>query len=210
MNKKLMAVLLSTALVSPIALAAPIDGLFNTGASFSTGQVDTHYTLSSPVSALAYVGSGWPTTTGPWIPNDTTSKWLTPAPNASASFDPYSSGTYEYKLTFSLGAFSSANLSGRMAADNEVTAYLNGTQIGYGTSFQNWKTFSANSGFNVGLNTLVYKVLNGAQNGGNPTGLRVEFTSSNVSPVPEPETYAMFLAGLGLIGAIARRKKQVA
>ena len=30
---------------------------------------------------------------------------------------------------------------------------------------------------------------------------------SAVSPAPEPETYAMFLAGLGLMGAIARRKK---
>jgi hypothetical protein len=28
-----------------------------------------------------------------------------------------------------------------------------------------------------------------------------------VSPVPEPETYAMLLAGLGLIGAISRRRK---
>lgn len=29
-----------------------------------------------------------------------------------------------------------------------------------------------------------------------------------VSPVPEPETYAMLLAGLGLMGAVARRRKQ--
>lgn len=29
-----------------------------------------------------------------------------------------------------------------------------------------------------------------------------------VSAVPEPETYAMFLAGLGLMGGIARRRKQ--
>ena len=33
----------------------------------------------------------------------------------------------------------------------------------------------------------------------------VRFTG-NVSAVPEPETYAMFLAGLGLLGAVARRK----
>lgn len=31
---------------------------------------------------------------------------------------------------------------------------------------------------------------------------------SAVSPVPEPESYAMFLAGLGILGAIARRRKQ--
>ena len=27
-----------------------------------------------------------------------------------------------------------------------------------------------------------------------------------LAPVPEPETYALFLAGLGMIGAIARRR----
>ena len=26
------------------------------------------------------------------------------------------------------------------------------------------------------------------------------------APVPEPETYALFLAGLGMLGAIARRR----
>lgn len=29
----------------------------------------------------------------------------------------------------------------------------------------------------------------------------------NTTPVPEPETYAMLLAGLGLVGAIARRRR---
>jgi hypothetical protein len=28
------------------------------------------------------------------------------------------------------------------------------------------------------------------------------------SPVPEPETYAMMLAGLGLVSIVARRRKQ--
>ncbi len=31
---------------------------------------------------------------------------------------------------------------------------------------------------------------------------------ANVAPVPEPETYAMMLAGLGLLGLVARRRKR--
>ena len=30
----------------------------------------------------------------------------------------------------------------------------------------------------------------------------------SIAPVPEPETYAMLLAGLGLIGAASRRKRK--
>ncbi|MDN5836273.1 MAG: FxDxF family PEP-CTERM protein, partial [Nitrosospira sp.] len=32
-------------------------------------------------------------------------------------------------------------------------------------------------------------------------------TSLNLAPVPEPETYAMFMAGLGLMGFMARRRQ---
>jgi hypothetical protein len=34
-----------------------------------------------------------------------------------------------------------------------------------------------------------------------------EATKSSVSPIPEPETYAMMLAGLALVGAAARRRR---
>lgn len=33
--------------------------------------------------------------------------------------------------------------------------------------------------------------------------------SASLAPVPEPETYAMLLAGLGLVGFMARRRKQI-
>ena len=31
---------------------------------------------------------------------------------------------------------------------------------------------------------------------------------NSIAPVPEPDAYAMLLAGLGLLGAVARRRKQ--
>lgn len=47
---------------------------------------------------------------------------------------------------------------------------------------------------------------------GSPAGTKGGYYNGTISvaAVPEPETYAMFLAGLGLIGGIARRRKQTA
>ena len=65
----------------------------------------------------------------------------------------------------------------------------------------------AGSSFVAGANTFEFVVTNLSQNGGNPTGLRVEFTDSAVTPVPEPGEWAMMLAGLGIVGLIARRRR---
>ena len=43
---------------------------------------------------------------------------------------------------------------------------------------------------------------------GLPAGWTTPFLGSAVTAVPEPETYAMMLAGLSLLGFIARRRKQ--
>jgi hypothetical protein len=41
-------------------------------------------------------------------------------------------------------------------------------------------------------------------------GSQFSFAQFTATPVPEPETYAMMVAGLGLLGFAARRRKQAA
>jgi len=54
--------------------------------------------------------------------------------------------------------------------------------------------------------TLVVSGLTSGPSGGAPQGGLYAFTM-NAAPVPEPSEYAMLLAGLGVVGMIARRRK---
>jgi hypothetical protein len=199
------AVLAISSMVS--AHADTITGLVNTGTGAS-GTADTNYVLNGNTTGYVTQNNVWPI--GPWLANSATSKWITPTQNQAQSFDATANGTYIWTLSFDLSGYNpaTASFSGRFAADNSATVSLNGTQIGTSAGFGSFSSFAASSGFVSGLNTLSFVVTNLKQNGGNPTGLRAEFLASSVTAVPEPETYAMLLAGLALMGAVARRRKQ--
>lgn len=202
------------------AQAAAILGLYNTGvqsggADWGAGAgqkpgngADLHWDLD--VSPQAFTGNPIAAT---WISNGASvaSRWITPTPNGLTSFDPTTPGLYTYSTSFDLSGFdpATASFAGRFAADNTVDAILlNGTQIGSGGSFSDWSAFAASTGFVPGLNTLEFVVRNFARDGGNPTGLRVEFADSNVAVVPEPSTWAMMIAGFGVVGFAMRRRRQ--
>jgi len=66
---------------------------------------------------------------------------------------------------------------------------------------------------NAGSNTIKFGYTPAGYLNGSGQSLADEswkITGATVSAVPEPETYAMLLAGLGVMGAIARRRKQAA
>ena len=66
--------------------------------------------------------------------------------------------------------------------------------------------------WNSGLNTSVTLSLinRNTAAAGNDFALDDVFlgTTSTVTPVPEPETYALMLAGLGIVGLVARRRRK--
>ena len=213
--KKIISVVALAAAALSSAQAASISGLVNTGVG-AAGTQDAHYALTvlSGTTVLsnsnAYVSADnvWPVGKA-WTANTTVSKWITPTSNVGDWLDPDVNGVYDYRLSFDLSGYdaSTAAFTGRFAADNSVVVLLNGQQIASGHKFDTWLSFGASSGFTSGINTLDFIVTNGRQVDDNPTGLRAEFLSSVAAPVPEPETYAMLLAGLGLITYTARRRK---
>lgn len=210
--KKFISAIVLSALTFSSAYAA-VPGLYNTGAGPS-GSVDQNYSLTvtagDTLSNEAYVSYD-NEVRGEWLANTGTSKWITPTSYASATLDTVTAGVYVYTLAFTLTAEEAdgASFLGRYAADNAVAVYLNGGLISGAADFGVWTNFGASGGFLAGVNGLQFLVVNYPLADGNPTGLRVEFEgAANPGVVPEPETYAMLLGGLALLGAVVRRKQR--
>ena len=134
------------------------------------------------------------------------------APVSSLSFDLYSysvtltSGNY-YVNDVSTSVASLVGGTGGIAAFNDL-----GTGYNYGFNFYQSGTDS-NTFHTISLNSAAVSSLNTsiASNTGK-WAIGGSFAPGNVpvppvSAVPEAETYAMLIAGLGLVGAITRRRK---
>ena len=202
MKKILFAVALAT--FSLATHADTISGLHNTGQGLAAGVADVNYKVTDTTGATStpYVAANvYPI--GAWMANTAASQWLlltTNSPNDQPQ------GFSVWTSTFDLSGFdaASASFSGRFSADDAALVMLNNNRIGTSAGYSSWSNFSAQAGsFVAGVNTLEFVVFNQ----GGSAGLRAEFIATEVSAVPESETYAMLLAGLGLMGFLARRRK---
>jgi hypothetical protein len=203
------------------AAQAGVSGLTNTGVDLGSNSVDLAWSI---VGGASVPGLGYPSAvyadatngvfpiTGYWTPNTATSSWDTPFNPLDSNTDPSVSGTYIYQTQFTVTGVPSATnaLSFNFAADNEVAwISLNGHSFYTGptdgsSQYWNFITATASGLLQSGTNTLQFDVVNYNQNGGNPSGLDVQFTS--VSGVPEVSTWAMMLLGFAGLGFAAFRQ----
>jgi hypothetical protein len=180
-----------------IARAASVPGLFNTGvedtgAVLPAGATDPHYALTSPASG-AEVFSSVPSA---WMIPPAGARWIGPLDgNQGAAV-----GSYSYTLTFDLTGLDPVTtvITGALASDNNARILLNGIEIGFSNDsaqFRRLTEFTLETGFQPGLNTLEFLVLNNPGTGQNPSGLLV----AELAVVPEPLPGAL-LAMDGVVG----------
>lgn len=200
MNKRLRA-LATTLVVLGTAQAQAADFNFSGDIVNHNDVIQTGFTLATDATNVAVwtdsfqAGTNFDPITAVWIQSGTT--WNLVGQNDDDSSIASGQTSYDSGLRFS--SLSAGTYLFTVATYNNFAA---GSTLDQGFRFDGqtsiplsaW-TQPANHG-NMGSHWSLH--LTGVDSASVPV----------VATVPEPETYAMLLAGLGLIGAIARRRRQ--
>ncbi|MEO7057712.1 MAG: PEP-CTERM sorting domain-containing protein [Caldimonas sp.] len=202
----LLALGASSALAAETTFAGYTDGCFGLGCTPPTTAGGTQTTS---FQGLTYTASTFNSTTSngflgigsaPGTPNfnNLGSFFLSTSP-----FTTYD-GNFDVRVTFSAPAGTSPNTA---IFDDVITGSVSST--GGGGVYINFdntpKSFTFSDGSSSGSFTFAVNDLSIT------AGDRVAVTGtilSSVSPVPEPETYALMLAGLSALGFIGRRRRK--
>ena len=187
-------------------VAFPSTGAVTNPSVISGKVVDNNWTVSSGLKEESYNGPAWivndDTLPGGWVTPDPGSHWIAPDSDQTNGKRPGNccQGSVRYSVTFNVGDASNALLHLKFAADEVITAYLNGTDdahivystdgptynspqtviIKQGATYVDPGGFSHKVQFVQGTNTMTVEVLNF---GGGPTGLYVKSdTDAPVDP----------------------------
>lgn len=221
MNKNIIAALLISV------------GILGTGTASADTNVSLKFT--QVLSGMSLQKLGIPITSNPWAGNfevavkvgstqtyTETVYCVDPAQWATSSWNTYSKSTTP---TVSLAVQSLYNNHYASTLGNATNAATFQTAL-WELYNDNGNVTTGNVKFSTGLSTTVASISNNAQtwinaaktdasDGSVATGYtytlytnanKQDFLVAHTAPVPEPETYAMLLAGLGLMGGIARRR----
>ena len=208
------AIAILAAVLFPIAaVAAPITvhntGVDSTDTLVAPGAQTSFWTLlSAPVGATEAFGSDPFRFNCCYVADSGVSAWVAPNSDGNASVG----GFYVYELLVNLASFdlSMTSISGMFSTDNNGFIRVNGGPDAATTGFADFgalHAFTLNSGFVAGINSIQV----GANNGGNPTAFRVEFSSAEGRPIDAtavPEPASLLLVGSGIAGMVARRRRQ--
>ncbi len=159
------------------------------------------YTFTDPTAGA------WTTTTGGW------SMGAAPFGNTSggdfgyATYWPASGSTADdlwIRRTVDFTGFDISTAHWDLGVDNGYKLYVNGTLLSAHNAEGFTSRWEYGGGFGATLHSGVNFVALALEDHGGATAFDMRITAA---PVPEPETYAMMLAGLGVMGAVARRRK---
>jgi hypothetical protein len=213
---------------SAVAFGLSIGASVSFAATFASTNNVSAWSVSTVLPGIGTDGSFASFSTANFLPavtiprNTDGTNWIA---NNSTGSNAASVGNWTFfvfRQTFALTAqeAASGSLSFQWAADDSGQGFssrgtwlpkytLNGAPLvnGFwpdGFSYVFGPTVNLDSGFVAGLNTIDFYVEgNGVTDG---FALKTEgFTSA--APIPEPETYALMLAGLSVVGLMARRRK---
>nr|WP_195793161.1 FxDxF family PEP-CTERM protein [Roseateles sp. DAIF2] len=139
--------------------------------------------------------------------SDTVTEWNAHDLHESSGLKIVDSSTLffsQFNFTLSTESFVSSNVSAFNINSGSYSIFkADGSETGH-----SW-TFGAAQGLEhlvtLGPGSYYFSVA-GKTNGS--SGIYALSSAATAVPVPEPETYALLLAGLGVVGFVARRRKQ--
>lgn len=166
------------------------------GSGYAYGQVAPGWTFAG--------GSGVSANGTAWYGTTSTGTHFAFLQNTAAISQTFSSTSpYNYTFSFDLALRPYYNLG------QQVVVQLDGQQIASAVPMTSWASVTA-SALNIQAGTHTLTFLGTNPNHAYDTSAFIDNIAMNVTAVPEPETYALLLAGIGCVGAAARRRNKPA